>query len=248
MWLVGGKWNVAKDERISNANPLQLIIAYKVLTYEGIQYLSRSSFAIFVTLKSTGAVTFGCSDVLNVRLSHKADDEARDSTRLGILFAMFGLGCLIGPLISDRFVSMKRPRSIHGACVIAFAVLSMGFAGMGLSRSFHSVCISTVIRGCGSSVLWINSTLLLQKYSQEDMLGRVMSVDLALCTLITSISAFVAGSLEDKTSLGPQDVCIIMALVGFFIFIAWSIYFCCGNVFSNAAHAESCNGVENSYT
>jgi hypothetical protein len=162
MWLVGGKWNVAKEESISIANPLQLIIAYKVLTYEGIQYLSKCSFAIFVTLKSTGAVTFGCSDVLNVRLSHKADDEARDSTRLGVLFAMFGLGCLIGPLISDRFVSMKRPRSILGACVIAFAVLSMGFAGIGLSRSFHSVCISTVIRGCGSSVLWINSTLLLQ--------------------------------------------------------------------------------------
>jgi hypothetical protein len=98
------------------------------------------------------------------------------------------------------------------------------------------------------SALTVSISIILQKYSQEDMLGRVMSVDLALCTLITSISAFVAGSLEDKTSLGPQDVCIIMALVGFLIFVAWSIYFFCGYVVSNAAHDENCNGVENSYT
>jgi hypothetical protein len=86
----------------------------------------------------------------------------------------------------------------------------------------------------------------LQKFSQEDMLGRVMSVDFALCTLLTSISAFVAGALEDKTSLGPQAVCIIMALVGFFIFVAWSIYFLCGNIVFKTTPAESHNGVDKS--
>ncbi len=184
MWLVGGKWTVAREERIRSKNPLQLIITYKALTLEGIQYLSACSFAVFVILKSTGAITFGCSDVLNVRLSHVAEDEARDGTRLGILFAMFGLGCLIGPLVSDRFVSMKRPRSILGACVIAFALLSMGFAGMGLSTSFHSVCFSTVIRGCGSSVLWINSTLLLQVMRRYEKIQFVVRLSDAALTFI----------------------------------------------------------------
>lgn len=74
-----------------------------------------------------------------------------------------------------------------------------------------------------------------------------MSVDFALCTLLTSISAFVAGALEDNTSLGPQDVCIIMALVGFFIFVAWSMYFICGNIVFNATPADNHNGVEKSF-
>jgi MFS family permease len=170
MWLVGGKWSVAKD-RIISINPFQLIAQYKILAVEGIQYLSTCSFAMFVILKSSGAVVMGGADVLNVQLSHRAEDEARDSTRLGILLAMFGLGFLIGPLVSDRFVSMKQPHRILCACVISFALLSIGYIGMGMSTSFHCVCISTVVRGSGSSVLWINSTLLLQVMNKRKTAG-----------------------------------------------------------------------------
>jgi hypothetical protein len=57
------------------------------------------------------------------------------------------------------------------------------------------------------------------------MLGRVMSIDYALSTLFTSSMAFVAGALEDKTFLSPNDVCIIMAVAGFLVFVAWGIFF-----------------------
>jgi hypothetical protein len=173
MWLVGGEWSVA-TEQISSTNPLQLVTKFKALIFEGIQYLSTCSFAMFVILKTSGSIIIGCADVLNVRLSHIKEDEARDSERLGILLAMFGLGFLIGPLVSERFVTIKRPRSILGACVIAFALLSLGFVGMGLSTSFHCVCFSTVIRGCGSSVLWINSTLLLQVIYHRKVSGLML--------------------------------------------------------------------------
>ena len=53
------------------------------------------------------------------------------------------------------------------------------------------------------------------------MLGRVLSVELALFMLCMSLSAFLAGTLEDKTGMSPEGVCIIMACVGFFIFIGW---------------------------
>jgi hypothetical protein len=76
------------------------------------------------------------------------------------------------------------------------------------------------------------------------MLGRVMSVDFALCTLFTSVSAFVVGALEDETSLSPQDVCIIMAFVGFLIFVAWGIYYLCTNGFIALSEKEKTNGVE----
>jgi MFS family permease len=161
MWLVGGEWTVAKG-CVHSHNPIQLLIEYRDLILEGVHYLATCSFAMLVTLKSSCAIIIGGADVLNVQLSHQAEDEDRDSTRLGILLAMFGLGFFIGPLVSDRFISMKQPRSILGACVIGFALIFMGFIGMGLSTSFHSICFSTVIRGSGSSVLWINSTLLLQ--------------------------------------------------------------------------------------
>jgi hypothetical protein len=170
MWLVGGEWTVAKG-CVHSHNPFQLLIEYKDLVLEGFHYLTTCSFAILITLKSSCAIIIGSADVLNVQLSHNAEDEDRDSTRLGILLAMFGLGFFIGPLVSDRFVSMKQPRSILGACVLSFSIIFMGFLGMGLSTSFHSICISTVIRGSGSSVLWINSTLLLQVKCKEELLG-----------------------------------------------------------------------------
>lgn len=56
-----------------------------------------------------------------------------------------------------------------------------------------------------------------------------MSADYALSTLSASLLAFVAGILEDKSSLSPQDICMIMACVGFLIFVAWALYFLCTN-------------------
>ena len=61
------------------------------------------------------------------------------------------------------------------------------------------------------------------------MLGRVLSVELALFMLCMSLSAFVAGTLEDKTGMSPEGVCIIMSCFGFFIFIGWGYYFLLDN-------------------
>eukprot|EP00590_Aulacoseira_subarctica_P002029 CAMPEP_0172434674 /NCGR_PEP_ID=MMETSP1064-20121228/70758_1 /TAXON_ID=202472 /ORGANISM="Aulacoseira subarctica , Strain CCAP 1002/5" /LENGTH=276 /DNA_ID=CAMNT_0013182909 /DNA_START=795 /DNA_END=1622 /DNA_ORIENTATION=- len=224
MWLVDGKWSVNK-ESMTSTHPANLIITCHNLIAEGLQYLSTCSFGLFVFLKSSAFITSGATDVLNVQLSHLADDETGDSRRLGILFAMVGIGSFIGPLIAERYVIMKQPRSILAACVVSLGILSFSFAGMGVSSSFQSICFFTAIRGMGTSTMWINSSLLLQKFSRKDMLGRVLSVELALFMLCMSLSAFLAGTLEDKTGMSPEGVCIIMACVGFFIFIGWGYYF-----------------------
>jgi len=224
MWLVGGEWTVVK-ETLTSRNPFQLIITFKNLTVEGVQYLSSCSFSILVLLKSSGSLTFGSTDVLNVQLSRVVGDETGDNKRLGILFAMMGLGCFIGPIGAERCISMKKPRSILASCVISLGILSFGFSGMGFSSSFQSICFFMAVRGGASSVIWINSTLLLQKFSRKDMLGRVFSVDLTFCTLCISLSSFIAGALEDNAGMRPEDVCIIMAGMGFIIFLAWGYYF-----------------------
>ena len=166
MWQVGGKWSVGEADSNHTTplsfSPIQLINTYKAMTMDGIRYLATCPFALFVLIKSSGSITFGSTDVLNVRLSHVPGDDAGDSRRLGILFAVMGVGCLLGPLVAERFVDMKRPRSMLGACVIAFALLSFGFAGIGLSSSFSSICLFTGVRGLASAIMWVNSTLLLQ--------------------------------------------------------------------------------------
>ncbi len=78
MWLVGGEWTVAKG-CVHSHNPFQLLIEYKDLVLEGFHYLTTCSFAILITLKSSCAIIIGSADVLNVQLSHNAEDEDRDS-------------------------------------------------------------------------------------------------------------------------------------------------------------------------
>ena len=54
---------------------------------------------------------------------------------------------------------------------------------MAASTTIVHICASNAVRAFGSSIVWINTTLLLQILTREDMLGRVLSFDFATTML-----------------------------------------------------------------
>jgi len=197
-------------------------------TIDGFIYLRSKPWGAFVFLKFCAAMIYGASDVLNVSFSERGDDGALDmdssSERLGLLFGAVGAGCFLGPVLVDNFTSMDRVQSIERACIFSFAAMTVGCYGLSNVGGFLWVCLFTSIRSAGSSIVWIQSSLLLQKYSANDMLGRVMSIDYALATLSEAFSAMVGGVAQDRLDLSAENVSFLMSLVGFATFIIWSIY------------------------
>jgi len=132
------------------------------MTGDGIHYLRQSFFGPLVFLKASGALLYGASDILNVSFSQQENDEKGSSIRLGVLFACMGAGCFFAPLIAERFTDMKNMRSLQIACIVGYALITFGMAGMGYYPDFVVICLFTMLRSSGSSIMWINSSILLQ--------------------------------------------------------------------------------------
>lgn len=137
------------------------------MTVDGFSYLKAKPWGAFVFLKGGAALIYGAADVLNVAFSERGssiDGNALEgsSERLGILFAFVGIGCFVGPLITELFTDTENPSSLEGACLASYLSMVFGCWGLAKVQGFIWICIFTSVRAAGSSIIWIYSTLLLQ--------------------------------------------------------------------------------------
>jgi hypothetical protein len=62
------------------------------------------------------------------------------------------------------------------------------------------------IAHCGGSILWVFSTVLLQRDVEDKFRGRVFAAELALLTLTMAASNYVVGELMDRFGFSPRTV------------------------------------------
>lgn len=218
MWLLDGNWNATTMEHTES-----LLEYMKGMIVEGTMYLWKSSFGGLVLVKATASLVYGGFDVLNVAFAEQGSIEGRPF-RLGILFACSGVGCLVGPMLVDPYTDVSRPQTLQLSCVLSFVFLTLGSTVLGFTSHFWIICIFTMVRAAGSSVLWINSSILVQKFSDPSLLGRVSSAEYALALLSESFSAFLSGRLLDKIHLSAEDVSLLLGALSTFILTGWFIY------------------------
>ena len=189
------------------------------------------------------------------------DNDAATSQRLGILFACMGVGCLLGPIIAERWHDLsEEPSSVQRSCIMAFGFLGIGLFGWGCPPEWFFVsikdensdlqyyyyflwlCICAMVRSSGSSILWINSSLLLQKFASPEMLGRVMAADFALALLAESISAFACGILMNHwpTIWTANSMSVLFGCISFVWMFVWWGYHSAGG---GAASPEASAGI-----
>lgn len=196
---------------------------------EGYHYVKGSYFAALVLLKGTAALGFGACDILNVAFSEQSegDDEILYSSnrKLGILFSLVGVGCLLGPLTAEPWVHVERPKTLQVSCIVGFILSTIGYFGWASIHHFWSICLFTLLRAAGSSNIWIHSTLLLQKFAPEQMLGRVLAADYAIALIGEASAAFLCGYFMDHhTSWTPFDMSWVLAVLTSAISIMWLAY------------------------
>ncbi|GKY95528.1 hypothetical protein MPSEU_000514400 [Mayamaea pseudoterrestris] len=225
MYRIPGAFTFAEDNGASiRLTPAALWRQVKDMLIIGVHYVCTSFFGALVLVKASAAVVYGGCDILNVSFSERGDPEGM-SSRLGVLFGFVGVGCLVGPLMFDPFTDMENPKGLQVACILAMALTSFGAVLMGAChRYFWMTCIFTAVRSAGSSVLWINSSLLLQKFTDAELFGRVTSIDYSLALLSEAISAYAAGAILDQSELQPEEVSVKLGIVGCFFTSCWVFY------------------------
>lgn len=188
-----------------------------------LQYLRHSGFGLLVLMKSTGSVVWGFGDILNVSYSTIPGDEEATSRRLGLIYSCLGIGCLVGPGMANMFTDPERPATFQFACVTAVAVMMMGWFGIGNAPNFGTICAFTALKTIGTSTIWVNSSLILQRLTQPQRMGRVMAFEFASAMFFDAVSATLAGYLLDHGAM-PDHIALGASALAGFLFFLWSIY------------------------
>jgi MFS family permease len=215
------------------ASTTNIITTVWSMLLELVDYLRSSPLATAMVLfKSSGAILFGASDVLQVsfativntssRDDSIVDDEEEvlDSQRLGWLFAAVGIGCLIGPLV------VPEPRQHIPTIIGGLTVLSVGFgllAACPPQRYFWLTCFFTALRASGTAVMWVDSTIIVQEATPSQMLGRVSAVDLALAVSMEAASAVLAGRLLDH-GWSAHRIAGLLSIIGLTVALSWYLW------------------------
>src|SRR6185503_5198893 len=99
-------------------------------------------------------------------------------------------------------------RRMQASIGIAFLIGGLFYMAFGSATSFIFALIVLGIAHCGGSILWVFSTVILQRSVVDNFRGRVFAAELALLTLTMAASNYVTGELLDRFGLSPRAVCI----------------------------------------
>src|SRR6185295_1050770 len=111
--------------------------------------------------------------------------------------------------VARRIAGENRQR-MQAAIGISFLIGGVFYIAFGSSSSFLFALLVLGIAHTGGSILWVFSTVLLQRSVEDEFRGRVFAAELALVTLTMAASNYFTGELLDRWSLSPRVVTIVM--------------------------------------
>ena len=192
-------------------------------TIEGARYVKRRPRVLALLLvKPAWGLGGGILTLLAVfgaRIFPVGKDPA---TGIGILYAARGIGTAIGPIVARRIAGEGKQR-MQISIGIAFLIGASFYMAFGWATSFVVALIVLGLAHTGGSILWVFSTVLLQRGVEDNFRGRVFAAELALLTLTMAISNYATGELLDRFGWSPRAVAIGIGALFVFPGIAWFV-------------------------
>jgi hypothetical protein len=190
-------------------------------TLEGARYVKRRPQVLALLLvKPAWGLGGGILTLLAVFGERIFPVGKSAATGIGVLFAARGIGTAVGPIVARRIAGEGR-KSLQVSIGIAFLIGGAFYMAFGASTSFIFALIVLGIAHTGGSILWVFSTVLLQRNVEDSFRGRVFAAELALLTLTMAASNYLTGELLDRFNISPRWVTI--GIGSFFLIpgIAW---------------------------
>ncbi len=163
---------------------------------DGLRHLRKhpeTAAALFVK----GGQSITPSDALLIIYGTQVFVLGKDGvTSMAILWAAFGFGAILGPLITNRFSddSVRVLRRLIGA---GFVMMTVGWLFWGWAPSLALLSLAVLVRAMGGSVNWTYSSVIIQQIVPDAYLGRMFSLDFAVFEMVQSIGIVVIGLLID---------------------------------------------------
>jgi MFS family permease len=190
-------------------------------TIEGVRYVKRRSRVLALLLvKPAWGLGGGILTLLAVFGEKIFPVGKNAATGIGVLFAARGIGTAVGPIVARRIAGEGKQR-MQASIGIAFLIGGTFYMAFGAATSFVMALVVLGLAHTGGSILWVFSTVLLQRGVEDDFRGRVFAAELALLTLTMAISNYVTGELLDRFGFSPRSVAIFIGAFFLFPGVAW---------------------------
>jgi MFS family permease len=190
-------------------------------TIEGIKYVKdRPRVLALLLVKPAWGLGGGILTLLAVfgeRIFPVGKDAAGG---IGVLFAARGIGTAVGPIVARR-ISGEGNRRMQAFIGIAFLIGGVFYMAFGSATSFIFALVVLGIAHCGGSILWVFSTVILQRAVVDNFRGRVFAAELALLTLTMAASNYVTGELLDRFRISPRIITIGIGIFFLLPGVAW---------------------------
>jgi MFS family permease len=144
------------------------------------------------------------------------------ATGIGVLFAARGIGTAIGPIIARRLAGEGTTR-MQATIGIAFLIGGAFYIAFGSTGSFVIALIVLGLAHTGGSILWVFSTVLLQRGVEDSFRGRVFAAELALLTLTMAASNYLTGEMLDTFGFSARRVTIAIGILFLIPGVVWFV-------------------------
>ncbi|HKP36317.1 MAG TPA: MFS transporter [Pyrinomonadaceae bacterium] len=191
-------------------------------TIEGARYVKSSSRVLaYLLVKPAWGLGGGILTLLAVFGERVFPVGGKAATGIGVLFTARGIGTAVGPIVARRWAGETR-KQMQYSIGIAFLIGGAFYIAFGLSQNFILALLFLMIAHTGGSILWVFSTVLLQRAVEDQFRGRVFAAELALLTLTMAGSNYLVGELMDRFGYSPR---VVTAGVGVFFLLPGIIWF-----------------------
>lgn len=187
---------------------------------EGFLYVkSEPKIAALLLIKSGWALAGGVLVMLAV-FGEQVFGAGGEGGNSGILFSMRGLGAAIGPLLAWRLAG-EGEVAMRQAVGVAFFLSAVAYLFFSQAPNMLWAALWGCCGHAAGSVQWVFSTTLIHRSVEDRFRGRVFSAEMALLTLVMSLSIWLTGAAMDA-GVTPRRIVFSLALLYLLPGLAWS--------------------------
>ena len=131
----------------------------------------------------------------------------------GLFFFARGVGTGLGPILARTlFKNEQRWPKLIGQLIMLSGVF---YICVSLTFEWYLwlTVILVILAHCASGANWVLSTIMMQRWVEDEVRGRVFSADMLILSIAFSCSTSIAGYLMENTDLGIQNGILLFASI-----------------------------------
>ena len=180
---------------------------------EGVRYVrQRSHVAALMFVKAGWGLAGGVLLLLTIFGQRVFPLAGGSAAGIGVLYAARGVGAGLGP-IALRWILGQQPQRLRRTIGPAYFMVGVFYVALAWAPTLWIAALCVLCAHFGGSILWVFSTVLLQMEVPDRFRGRVFATELALVTLMSSVSSYWTGRQLDRAGWSPRTLAFALGVM-----------------------------------